>query len=232
MIVASILLILVAVVLLVAGLASGSSPLLIASIAASLLAAVALVAGARQVAANRTAADRMTGPRIRTGPSGPLDEPWLGEPEIPDQHNPSTVGTGGSGWRQPSGPPVADPYAPPPEAHTPFVPPGPREPAGDGAGSVPDAPVPTSPAAGDAFGFEPPAQPLSPAQTDRLAGIFADVRVVDGHPRFHLPDCPHLMGWDDEPLPVGEAVQMGFTPCADCAPVTALLPDLPPDRSW
>src|SRR3954451_7383343 len=50
MIVGSLLLILAAVTLLVIGLAQGSSPLLISSIVASLLAAVALVVGARQAA--------------------------------------------------------------------------------------------------------------------------------------------------------------------------------------
>src|SRR3712207_8676864 len=47
------LLILVAVTLLVLGLTNGSSALLISSIVASLLAAVALVVGARQAAASR-----------------------------------------------------------------------------------------------------------------------------------------------------------------------------------
>ncbi|MBX6358358.1 MAG: hypothetical protein IRZ05_21215, partial [Micromonosporaceae bacterium] len=54
MIVTSVLLILVAVTLLVLGLVSGASELLVASIAASLLAAIALVIGARQAAAART----------------------------------------------------------------------------------------------------------------------------------------------------------------------------------
>jgi clumping factor A len=56
MIVVSVLLILVAVALLVLGLAGGSSTLLISSIVASLLAAVALVIGARQAATVRRAA--------------------------------------------------------------------------------------------------------------------------------------------------------------------------------
>lgn len=56
MIVVSLLLILVAVTLLVLGLTGGSSTLLIASIAASLLAAIALVVGARSTAAARRAA--------------------------------------------------------------------------------------------------------------------------------------------------------------------------------
>lgn len=237
MIVASILLILAAVALLVAGLAEGSSPLLITSIAVSLLAAVALVAGARQATATRATAAPATGPR-RRAQGGPAGDPYGaqgGEPEIPVPPIPSTVDTGGPGWRQPAESPMTDPSAPPAWGdgpREPYGPPGPREPVADEVASVPDAPVPTSPAAASAFDSEPPAQPLTPARADQLVGVFADVRVVDGHPRFHLPDCPHLEGRDDQPLPVGEAVQLGFTPCADCAPVTALLPEPPEDRSW
>ncbi|MCW3817340.1 hypothetical protein ONA91_23080 [Micromonospora sp. DR5-3] len=235
MIVASILLILVAVVLLVAGLANGSSPLLITSIAVSLLAAVALVAGTRQAAATRGTADRGAGPRnrARTGADGPPYDPRVGEPEIPVQHIPSTVGTGAPGWRQPPEPPVTDRDDPPPQAYAPregYPPPGPREPSADQVDPVPDAPAPTSPAADGPFDGDPPAQDLSAPDLARLARLDAEVWVVDGHPRFHLPGCPHLVGRDDEPLPVAEAVGLGFTPCARCAPATVLLADARPGR--
>ncbi|MFJ8578694.1 hypothetical protein [Micromonospora sp. NPDC093277] len=222
MIFASVLLILVAVVLLVVGLASGSSPLLTTSIAASLLAAVALVAGACQAAANRGTADRTTGPRIRTEPADTPYGAWPGEPEIPVQHIPSTVAAGGDGWRQPPGSPVADPSEP--SAADPYAPPGQREPSD----VVGDDPSPTSPAGGEPLDDEPPAQYVSPADIARLARLDDPVRVVDGHPRFHLPGCPHVPGGDDEVLPVAEAVGLGFTPCARCAPATALLADAEP----
>ncbi|SBT48192.1 hypothetical protein [Micromonospora narathiwatensis] len=222
MIFASVLLILVAVVLLVVGLANGSSPLLTTSIAASLLAAVALVAAARQAAANRATADRVTGPRSRTEPAGTPYVARPGEPEIPVQHIPSTVGAGGSGWRQPPGSPVADPNEP--SATDPYAPPGQREPS-DGVG---DDPAPTSPGGGEPFDDEPTPQHVSPADLVRLARLDDAVRVVDGHPRFHLPECPHLLGRDDEALPVAEAVGLGFTPCARCAPATVLLADAEP----
>lgn len=222
MIVASILLIAVAVVFLVTGLAGGSSSLLTVSIAASLLAAVALVAGARQAAANRAAADRPTGPRRGTRSGAPVAEgnpygpsvaggvpygPPPGEgtaygPDIPVQHLSTTAGTGGTGWRQPPEPPVADPFAPP----------GPR-----------------SPAAADPDLDEPAAQHVPVADAARVARLRAEVRVVDGHPRYHLADCPYLVGRDDEPLPVAEAVELGFTPCAYCTPDTVLLADARPD---
>ncbi|MGV9807279.1 hypothetical protein [Micromonospora chersina] len=265
MIAASILLILVAVVLLVAGLAGGSSPLLITSIAASLLAAVALVAFARQAAAARATAGRETGPRRRTAPTGPSPD----GSETPVPHVPSTVGAGGPGWRQPPEPPAADPFDPPattvdpatagfdppadrldpsvdplaPPARPyspaetyspaepyspgePYSPPAPRGPSG--AETAFDAPSPTSPAPDGPFEGDPPAEFLSAGEVARLVRLDGEVRVVDGHPRFHLPGCPHLVGRLDEPLPVAEAVGLGFTPCAGCAPATTLLAEARP----
>ncbi|MGS2615287.1 hypothetical protein ACVCAH_12290 [Micromonospora sp. LZ34] len=201
MIVASLLLILVAVVLLVLGLAGGSSLLLIISIAASLLAAVALVAGARQAAADRATAHRDgSAQRVRTGtpPATPAEfayGPPLADPDIPVQHVPPTVDAGGTGWRQPPEPPVTD--AGPPAA-TPGV---------------------------EAYDDEPAAQDVTPEQVARLAGLTSEVRVVDGRPRYHLAGCAHLVGRVHEPLPVAEAVELDFSPCAHCAPATALLAD-------
>jgi hypothetical protein len=206
-IVASLLLILVAVVLLVLGLAGGSSVLLIVSIAASLLAAVALVVGARQAAANRAAAaPGQRGPGgIRTaGPTGhgvPYGPPLV-EPEVPVQHRPTTVGTGGTGWRQPPEPP-ADPA--PPLADAPPL-----------DESRPDA------------DDEPAAQPITLAEAARVARLPDPVHVVDGRPRYHLASCPHLLVRSHETLPAAEAVELGFTPCALCAPATALLADARP----
>jgi hypothetical protein len=220
---ASILLILVAVVLLVAGLAGGSSPLLIISIAASLLAAVALVTGARQAASTRAAADRAGRSRGPWAPRGRAYAPAPGEPEIPVQHIPSTVGTGAPGWRQPSGSPVTDPSYVPPEPAAGEA----YSPVPDPADPLADAPAPTAPAADGPFDGDPPAQPLSAADVARLAGLDDEVRVVDGHPRFHLADCPHLVGRADEALTVAEAVDLGFTPCGRCAPVHALLAGRP-----
>ncbi|MGC5330934.1 hypothetical protein [Micromonospora sp. DT62] len=202
MIVASLLLILVAVVLLVLGLAGGSSVLLTISIAASLLAAVALVAGARQAAADRAAADPGRPgwrPRRATRPAGPASAGGPpAEPEIPVQHVPSTVYADGSGWRQPPEPPVAD-------------------------GTVPAATPGADPAV--PYDDEPPAQDVTPGEAARVARLAAEVRVVDGRPRYHLADCAYLVGREHEPLPVAEAVDLGFTPCARCAPDTALLAD-------
>ncbi|MFC0504513.1 hypothetical protein [Micromonospora costi] len=204
MIVANLLLILVALVLLVLGLASGSSLMLIISIAASLLAAVALVVGARQAAANRAAAapgrsgqwEPEATPAAGTAAPGAAYGPPLAEPEIPVQHVPPTVGTGG-GWRQPPAPPADDEPSPSGEA-------------------------------AEAYDDEPDAEPVTPAEALLVAGLPDEVRVVDGRPRYHRADCAHLVGREHEPLPVAEAVELGFSPCAHCAPATALLTDRRP----
>ncbi|MFG1777324.1 hypothetical protein ACGFIG_12955 [Micromonospora sp. NPDC049048] len=234
MIVASLLLILVAVVLLVLGLAGGSSVFLTLSIAASLLAAVALVAGARQAAVHRATADpgrpgwrprratRSTGPAFAAAPPA--------EPEIPVQHVPSTVDADGTGWRQPPEPPATEdhvraapswarPVAPDDDVRAHPVAPD------DDVRAHPAAPhddVHAHPAAPD---DEPPAQDVTPIEAARVARLDAEVRVVDGRPRYHLADCAYLAGRRHEPLPVAEAVDLGFTPCARCAPDTALLAD-------
>jgi hypothetical protein len=214
-IVGSLLLILVAVVLLVAGLVSGSSVLLIASIGASLLAAVALVVGARQAAAARVAADP-TGPTVRPADRRrePAAEATVSDfrrpagQTVPTQFVPATDGAGGSGWRQPPGSPVvaAEPPAPP-------------------GSPVAGEPRDTDPGAPD---DEPGVQEVAPADAARVARLGTEVLVVDGRPRYHLADCPHLLGREAEPLPAAEAVELGFTPCADCAPDTALLADSRP----
>ncbi|MFY1686824.1 hypothetical protein [Plantactinospora sp. WMMB782] len=235
MIVGSLVLILAAVALLVLGLASGSSGLLIGSIAVSLLAAVALVVGARQAAGARgvasgfapdgpgddgftTRAGEATEPRRRrpptsarraptdprlaeAGPAGPIpgSGPVLTEPveaTVPAQA--SRPGTDDdTGWRQPAG--------------------GSEAPAADPGGpGEPDDDVPAD---------EPAAQPVSEAEAALVAALLDDVYVVDGRPRYHLVDCAHLSGRESEPLPVSEAVELGFTPCGRCEPDTALLTD-------
>ncbi|MEQ4304471.1 hypothetical protein ABNF97_24360 [Plantactinospora sp. B6F1] len=243
MIVGSLVLILAAVVLLVLGLGSGSSGLLISSIAVSLLAAVALVVGARQAAAVRGVAsgfapdgpddDGLTAPgggepgdrrgrRPQTGTRMAPTDPRLGgngavdptpgngsvltepvEVTVPAQAARPGAETDDTGWRQPAGgsaAPATDPA-------------GQGEPAGLGE---PDDDVPAD---------EPAPQPVSEADAALVAALLDDVYVVDGRPRYHLADCPHLSGRESEPLPVSEAVELGFTPCGRCAPATALLTD-------
>ena len=70
---------------------------------------------------------------------------------------------------------------------------------------------------------EPLAQRIQPADAVRVSRMAADVLVVDGRPRYHLADCPHLEGRESEPIPVAEAVDLGFTPCGLCRPVDRLV---------
>lgn len=72
---------------------------------------------------------------------------------------------------------------------------------------------------------EPAPQQVSAADAARVGRMATEVLVVDGRPRYHLPGCVHLLGRECEPLPVGEAVELGFTPCSLCEPDSALLAD-------
>ncbi|SDP44370.1 hypothetical protein SAMN04487905_104133 [Actinopolyspora xinjiangensis] len=44
------------------------------------------------------------------------------------------------------------------------------------------------------------------------------VFVIDERPRYHLDDCSWVGDRETLPLPVAEARELGFTPCAVCAP--------------
>ena len=46
----------------------------------------------------------------------------------------------------------------------------------------------------------------------------AEVVVVDERPRYHLTSCAWLGDRPTMPLPVREARELGFTPCARCSP--------------
>jgi hypothetical protein len=96
-----------------------------------------------------------------------------------------------------------------------------RRPADDGGGysvpeefGEPDADDPDD---------EPLPQAVRPADAVSVARMPAEVLVVDGRPRYHMPDCPHLVGRLTEPLPVAEAVELGFSPCGLCRPVDRLV---------
>ncbi|GAA2651825.1 hypothetical protein [Paractinoplanes durhamensis] len=320
MIVASLLLILVAVTLLVLGLTGGSSNFLISSIVASLLAAVALVIGARQNASARRAAEGAApaDPRFddfaapaepfaaepadspafaaeaefaesRFAESQPLlaDQPLFedndrretvqfrtaGAADLPeDPHDEDSdqayhagrrdaadtiVGTSGA---RPADDLLADdlsahdlpahdlpahdlPAEPDyeraadainaarslnPEEHTwrrtdAHAEPGEADLMETGpvnAGLVDED-------LGDADDDDPADEPLpqvvSPGDAVRVARLDAEVLVVDGRPRYHVSDCQHLVGKLSEPIPVNEAVELGFSPCGLCRPVDRLV---------
>jgi clumping factor A len=70
---------------------------------------------------------------------------------------------------------------------------------------------------------EPLPQVVSPGDAVRVARMEAEVLVVDGRPRYHVSDCQHLLGRISEPIPVNEAVELGFSPCGLCRPVDRLV---------
>ncbi|WP_433208768.1 hypothetical protein ACQP00_43885 [Dactylosporangium sp. CS-047395] len=252
MIVGSLLLIVVAVGLLVLGLLQGSDALLVASIGASLLAAVALIVGGRQAAAARSA-------RTRTGRQVPSEryDPFashLGADELGGEdleHSGeygrrserqavaagARTGTtyGGSTGGRPAAPDETAMMAP--IRDEPEIPQ-----QGDSGGRYDEYPAQFDqhPPAGnytdddddddddDDYDDEDPAdepaiQHSSAADLARVAALDDDVLVIDGRPRYHVPNCPHLLGREHEPLPAHEAVELGFTPCAVCAPNDVLI---------
>ncbi|MBE1492347.1 hypothetical protein [Plantactinospora soyae] len=260
MIVGSLLLILVAVMLLVLGLASGSSGLLIGSIAVSLLAAVALVVGARQAAGARGGTGFAADDERFVDDGVELDDGGEGEP-APSRRRPPTstrmaptdprlAGAGRDGGADPfdvAGPVLTDPrdVAVPGQANRSGMDPdiddaGWRQPA-DADADIDDAgwrqpanasempgsgPVSRGEPGDDAVpADEPAAQVVSEADAALVAGLVDDVYVVDGRPRYHLADCPHLHSRESEPVPVGEAVELGFSPCGRCEPDSFLLAD-------
>jgi hypothetical protein len=232
---ASLLLIAGAVVLLVVGLVQSSSGLLGASIAGSLLAAVVLLVGARrsaalrreQVAGRKRAAEWEPEPAeaprepltttipVQSAPgreaAGPARAQAAGQGTAVGQGTAAGRGTGPGTVR------ATEPFAPERVAtETPRRHAGAAE-ASDEADASGDVDVDPP--------DEPAPQQVSAADAARVGRMLTEVLVVDGRPRYHLPGCVHLMGRESEPLPVGEAIELGFTPCSLCEPDSALLAD-------
>jgi hypothetical protein len=194
-IVASLLLIAGATGLLVLGLWQSSSAMLSGSIAASLLAAVVLVVGTR-----RSSYVEDTEPVDELA-----DEEREAEPALVGQASRAEAA------REDGAEPV------------------------EAGGGAPTVTIPTQGSAAQEAApleeeaaepaDEPPMQQVSPADAARVSRMMTEVLVVDGRPRYHLSGCVHLLGRESEPLPVAEAVELGFTPCGLCEPDSALLAD-------
>jgi hypothetical protein len=82
--------------------------------------------------------------------------------------------------------------------------------------TITQAPVTTDPAV-------EPAEENTDA-TDRLvvSELSDEVVVIDERPRYHMAACAWLGDRPTLPLPVSEARELGFTPCAQCAPDSTL----------
>ncbi|HEX3592873.1 MAG TPA: hypothetical protein VHV74_24875 [Pseudonocardiaceae bacterium] len=65
---------------------------------------------------------------------------------------------------------------------------------------------------------EPAEEDTDAADLLVVTDLDTEVRVLDERPRYHLADCSWLAGRGTLPLPVREARELGFTPCAVCSP--------------
>jgi len=80
-----------------------------------------------------------------------------------------------------------------------------------------------SPARNEGAGAAEPAEEGTDAADALIVADLPDeVRVLDERPRYHLAACEWLGGRASLGLPVSEARQLGFTPCAVCGPDSAL----------
>ena len=259
MIVGSVLLILVAVGLLVGGVVDGSNPLIVGSMAATVIAAIVLVVGVRQSAD----ADDEDAPAGDNTPTQVFPSPFRETVDTGRRSRWDRFRRGGVPDATLSG---AEPSAPvssesPNRGAIPA-----QSPARGGSFSPDDGDVrpggasthsgseSTTDTGSDAAGLaaagrdgmasatsfdaqddyddefddevppdEPDAESVSLDDAARVAALSREVLVIDGRPRYHLPHCVHLMGRDSEPLPIGEAIELGFTPCALCQPDSKLL---------
>lgn len=85
---------------------------------------------------------------------------------------------------------------------------------------------------GEQGGVDTPASPdqvTEPVEEDTDAAdllvvtdLSDEVRVLDERPRYHLATCSWLAARPSLGLPIPEARQLGFTPCAVCRPDSTL----------
>lgn len=207
MIVSALLILVTAAVLLVTGMISGNDQMLLSSIAASLAAGAALYVGIRGRGAGRP----RVAPRRAGSTRGPRREDddtqqfrRIGLDDTPTTEMPLLEGK------------VFEPtdYAVDRDPELRFEDVPPRQNRGEVL-SRHRAPESTS--------DEPTEQRMTSIESAALMRLDTEVAVVDGRPRFHHAACAHLSGRDHEPLAVAEALELGFTPCAMCEPVSRLL---------
>jgi len=71
--------------------------------------------------------------------------------------------------------------------------------------------------------IDPAVEPAVEEPADGAAALEAEalgheVVVIDERPRYHLAGCAWVGDRQTIPLPVREARELGFTPCAVCTP--------------
>jgi hypothetical protein len=132
---------------------------------------------------------------------------------------------------------VADPRAPAQAAALPLAVPLTEEsdgsdadPQGDaggprgqqGTGDLEDPPTGGTQAITSSSSEEPGEEDTDASDALVVSELDDEVRVVDERPRYHLASCEWLGDRATLALPVSEAHQLGFTPCARCAPDSTL----------
>ncbi|PRX46495.1 hypothetical protein B0I33_10772 [Prauserella shujinwangii] len=86
------------------------------------------------------------------------------------------------------------------------------------------APTALLPSSGELGGArdEPGEEDTDASDVLVVSSLDVEVLVVDEHPRYHLQDCSWLADRATIPIAVAEARELGFTPCARCAPDATL----------
>jgi hypothetical protein len=198
----SILLALVAAVFLVLGLVSGDGAEVFyySSIVGSVLAGFALFAGLRHRPGAQLPEDDFDGPLSSERDRAAAPEPEPPAPERPERATgrASVAASGPGDQRTPDG-------------------------WEEGAAVATAWPDDDAEAVSDGLPDEPGEEELTAYVAGRVAKLRVDVLVIDGRPRYHLDECLHLLGRTTDRLPVKDAVELGFTPCADCKPARTLL---------
>ncbi|MCG8914608.1 hypothetical protein L6E12_02210 [Actinokineospora sp. PR83] len=93
------------------------------------------------------------------------------------------------------------------------------DPVRDGSGAGGAEP---EPGAAGGPGDEPAEEATDASDLLVVSDLDAEVRVLDERPRYHLGRCSFIAGKPSLTLPVAEARQLGFTPCALCTPDAVL----------
>ncbi|THV39527.1 hypothetical protein [Glycomyces buryatensis] len=207
MIVSSLLILVTAAVLLVTGMITGNNHLLYSSIAASSAAGIALYVGASARARRR--------PSVYVRPPAVDDTQELKRVRLDDTPTTEMPLLEGKAFE-----PTDYVVDRDPELRFEDVPP--RQTRGSTAGNSARDAAAARAAAADAQN-EPTEQRMSTIEASALMRLDTHVAVVDGRPRFHHTACVHLVGREHEPLPVAEALELGFSPCGMCEPASRLL---------
>ncbi|MEO6500744.1 MAG: hypothetical protein ABIQ09_02395 [Jatrophihabitantaceae bacterium] len=217
------LLLVAALALLVLGLMTGSTPLVVASIAASLLAAYVIVRVRRQrgsVVGATAASGASRGAEASGVASGVASGAASNKASVTGAAKARVAGAAVPA-QAPASAPGKSAHAPPQTAS-----------ATIGAGAAPADSVPAPHGAAPAEDVDLAGLADLPTDEPAVADSYPPLRshgdepvwVIDGRPRYHLPHCGFLLARrpEPEPVPLRQAVEDGFSPCALCDPDTGL----------